>query len=166
MLISSWGALHLSTPAPCPWSPRIQQVRVISPRGSRLSEGGSWPGGKTRLLQMRFLLCQERFKCKNKRIYHFQPLRRAGHPAVGWGVGVHWEQWHAASGNYALHHDSHHPAAILKASITPGSESCLLASPEDTAGARQGLSPKTTSQPTTSIGSRALGPDEPCPLSD
>lgn len=87
---------------------------------------------------------------------------------LGWGVGVRWEQWQAASGNFALRRDSHHPSAVLKASITSGSESCLLAGPEDTAGARQGLivNPKITSQPTTATGRGTLGPDELCPLSD
>lgn len=36
------------------------------------------------------------------------------------GCRVHWEQWQAASGNFALHHGSHHPAAVLKASIYQG----------------------------------------------
>lgn len=111
---------------------------------------------------MLFLLCQERFECKNKRIYHFQALGRAGHPAAGRGVGVHREQWQAARGN--LHPSSHRPAAILEASLTPGSEARPLASPEDT-GARQGLSPEITSQPTPAQGSRALRPDELSPLS-
>lgn len=154
MLISSWGALHLSThtpsPTPLPLETQDPASQCNHSPGPRLSESGELaPLARPGCCRCFSSYARKGSNAKTNVFITSNRSGRAGHPAVGWGVGVRWEQWQAASGNFALHHDSHHPAAILTASITPGSESCLLASPEDTAGIRQGLSPKTTSQPTT-----------------
>ena len=79
--------------------------------------------------------CQERFWFENKCSYHFQRLCRAGHPASGWSVSVHWERWQAANGNFSFHQGSCHSVVVLQAQRHPGASS-LSVRPRDT-GTRQ-----------------------------